>query len=72
MPCEPVDDAVVDVRDGDIRLIEPIAEMPGAMPQVMNRARLISTGDKMIDVRLNQWLQRAWVDGPPLLRHWER
>jgi hypothetical protein len=72
MPCEPVDDTVVDVRDGDIRLIEPKAEMPGAMPQVMNRARLIPTGDEMIDIRLNQGLQRAGVEGPPLLRHCER
>ena len=69
MPCKPIDDAVVDVCDADIRLIEPIAKMPGAMPQVMNRARLISTGDEMIDIRLNQWLQRARVEGPPLLRH---
>ncbi len=72
MPSKPIDDAVVDVRDGDIRLIEPIAEMPGAISQVMNRARLIPTADEMIDIGLNQWLQRAGVEGPPLLRHWER
>ena len=68
MLCKPFDDAVVDVRDGDIRQIEPIAEVPGAMPQVVNRARLISTGDEMIDIRLNQRLQRARVNSPVLLR----
>jgi hypothetical protein len=72
MFCKPFDDAVVDVRDFDIRLIEPIAEMPSAMPQVVNRARLISTGDEMIDIRLNQRLQRARVDSPALLRHCRR
>ena len=72
MSCKPIDDAVVDVGDGDVRLIEPIAEMPGAMPQVVNGARLISTGDEMIDIRLNQRLQRARVDSPPLLRHCKR
>jgi hypothetical protein len=72
MPCKPIDDSVVDLRDADIRLIEPITKMPGAMPQMMNRARLISTGDEMVDIRLNQWLQRARVESPPLLRHCER
>jgi hypothetical protein len=65
--CKPIDDTVVDVRDGDIRLIEPIAEMPGATPQVVNRGPLISTGDEMIDIRLNQRLQCARVNSPVLL-----
>jgi len=64
MPCKPIDDDVVDVRDTDIRLIEPKAKMPGALPQPMNRARLISTGNEMIAIRFSQWLQRARVEDP--------
>jgi len=70
--CKPIDDTVVDVRDGDIRLIEPIAEMPGAKPQVVNRAPLISTGDEMIDIGLNQRLQCARVNSPVLPRPCKR
>ena len=69
MPGKLIDDAVVDVGDGDVRLIEPIAEMPGALLQAVNGGRRIPTGDEMIDKRLNQRLQRTRVDSPPLLRH---
>ena len=37
MPRKPINDTAVDVSDGHLRLIEPITEMPGAMPQVMER-----------------------------------
>jgi hypothetical protein len=69
MRCKPIEDTVVDVGDGDVRPIEPITEMPGAFLQAVNGGSPITTGDEMIRIRLNQWLQRARVDSPPLPRH---
>jgi hypothetical protein len=53
MTCKPIDDALVDMGDGDVRLIEPIAEMPDASFQRVNGRSPIPKDDQMIDIRLN-------------------
>jgi hypothetical protein len=72
MRCKLFDDPVLDLGDGYIGLIKPIAEMSGAMPQMVKAALPISTGDEMIEIRLKQRPQHARVESPSLLRHYKR
>ena len=63
------DYAVIDLGDGNIGLIEPVAEMPGHMPEIAERALPIALRDEMIEIRFNQRPQRAGIEGTPLSVH---
>src|SRR5450759_913326 len=53
-------------------MVEPVAEMSGTMLQVVNRGRLVSTGGKISNVRINQRPQRAGIESPALRPHCKR
>src|SRR5437660_10670124 len=53
-------------------MVEPVAEMSGTMLQVVNGGRLVSTGGKISNVRINQRPQRAGIESPALRCHCKR
>ena len=69
MRCKLFDHAVIDLGDGDICLIEPVAEMPNDIPEMAKRALPIALRDEVIEIRVNQRPQRAGIEGPPLRLH---
>ena len=69
MRCKRFEHAVIDLGDGDIGLIEPVAEMPNDIPEMVKRALPIALRDEVIEIRFNQRPQRAGIEGPPLRLH---
>ncbi len=69
MRCKLFEHAVIDLGDGDIGLIEPVAEMPDDIPEMAKRALPIALRDEVSAIRFNQRPQRAGIEGPALRLH---